>query len=78
MLFGHFFCSGIFWSSHALIVMLMQLNLEGHEIHEVSLKKKDGQSLGISIVGCNSSTTDGKETTPRYLLRLAINQAALH
>ncbi|XP_058257347.1 inaD-like protein isoform X3 [Hemibagrus wyckioides] len=34
------------------------LNLEGHEIHEVSLKKKDGQSLGISIVGCNSSTTD--------------------
>ncbi|KAB5559141.1 hypothetical protein PHYPO_G00025550 [Pangasianodon hypophthalmus] len=34
------------------------LNLEGHEIHEVSLKKKDGQSLGISIVGCNSSTSD--------------------
>ncbi|XP_027025712.2 inaD-like protein isoform X4 [Tachysurus fulvidraco] len=34
------------------------LNLEGHEIHEVSLKKKDGQSLGISIVGCNSLTAD--------------------
>ncbi|KAM9461866.1 inaD-like protein isoform 3-T4 [Clarias gariepinus] len=34
------------------------INLEGHEIHEVSLKKKDGQSLGISIVGCNSSTSD--------------------
>ncbi|XP_060797317.1 inaD-like protein isoform X2 [Neoarius graeffei] len=34
------------------------LNLEGHEIHEVSLKKKDGQSLGISIVGCNSSHSD--------------------
>ncbi|TSK53708.1 InaD-like protein [Bagarius yarrelli] len=34
------------------------LNLEGHEIHEVSLNKKNGQSLGISIVGYNSSTTD--------------------
>lgn len=55
----------------------MQLNLEGHEIHEVSLKKKDGQSLGISIVGCNSLTADGKETTT-YLLHLATNRAALH
>ncbi|KAF4083191.1 hypothetical protein AMELA_G00137170 [Ameiurus melas] len=34
------------------------INLEGHEIHEVSLRKKDGQSLGISIVGCNTSTSD--------------------
>ncbi|MEQ2288950.1 hypothetical protein AMECASPLE_028235, partial [Ameca splendens] len=28
-------------------------NLEGYEIHEVSLTKKDGQSLGISIIGFN-------------------------
>ncbi|KAI5101075.1 inaD-like protein isoform X1 [Silurus meridionalis] len=34
------------------------LNLEGHEIHEVLLKKKDGQSLGISIVGCNTANCD--------------------
>lgn len=61
----------------------MQINLEGHEIHEVSLKKKDGQSLGISIVGCNTSTSDGKKTTTKttkstYLLYLATNQTALH
>lgn len=42
-------------------MVLMQLNLEGYEIHEVSLKKKDDQSLGISIVGYNSSTSDGKK-----------------
>ncbi|XP_062869408.1 inaD-like protein isoform X2 [Trichomycterus rosablanca] len=30
------------------------LNLEGYDIHEVTLKKKEGQSLGISIVGSNS------------------------
>lgn len=58
----------------------MQLNLEGHEIHEVSLKKKDGQSLGISIVGCNSLTPDGKKKKPAttYLLLLAINQVTLY
>ncbi|CAJ1059603.1 inaD-like protein [Xyrichtys novacula] len=32
-------------------------NLEGFEIHEVSLTKKDGQSLGISIVGYNPLTS---------------------
>ncbi|KAM7012175.1 inaD-like protein isoform 2-T2 [Tautogolabrus adspersus] len=32
-------------------------NLEGYEIHEVSLTKKDGQSLGISIVGYNPLTS---------------------
>ncbi|KAM3619195.1 uncharacterized protein V6R79_004419 [Siganus canaliculatus] len=32
-------------------------NLEGYEIHEVSLSKKDGQSLGISIVGYNPLTS---------------------
>lgn len=32
-------------------------NLEGYEIHEVSLTKKDGQSLGISIVGHNPLTS---------------------
>ncbi|XP_024114569.1 inaD-like protein isoform X2 [Oryzias melastigma] len=32
-------------------------NLEGYEIHEVSLTKKDGQSLGISIIGYNPLTS---------------------
>lgn len=32
-------------------------NLEGYEIHEVPLTKKDGQSLGISIVGYNPLTS---------------------
>ncbi|XP_074523716.1 inaD-like protein isoform X2 [Halichoeres trimaculatus] len=32
-------------------------NLEGYEIHEVSLTKKEGQSLGISIVGHNPLTS---------------------
>ncbi|XP_037553698.1 inaD-like protein [Nematolebias whitei] len=32
-------------------------NLEGYEIHEVPLTKKDGQSLGISIIGFNSLTS---------------------
>ncbi|XP_036441750.1 inaD-like protein isoform X2 [Colossoma macropomum] len=33
-------------------------NLEGYEIHEVSLKKKEGQSLGISIAGRNTPTSE--------------------
>ncbi|XP_037401361.1 inaD-like protein isoform X1 [Pygocentrus nattereri] len=33
-------------------------NLEGYEIHEVSLKKKDSQSLGISIAGRNTATSE--------------------
>ncbi|XP_067252158.1 inaD-like protein isoform X1 [Chanodichthys erythropterus] len=33
-------------------------NLEGYEIHEVALKKKEGQSLGISIIGYNALTTE--------------------
>ncbi|KAM4628768.1 inaD-like protein isoform 2-T2 [Polymixia lowei] len=32
-------------------------NLEGYEIHEVPLTKKDGQSLGISIIGYNALTS---------------------
>ncbi|KAM9848829.1 LOW QUALITY PROTEIN: inaD-like protein [Aulostomus maculatus] len=32
-------------------------NLEGYEIHEVPLTKKDGQSLGISIIGYNPLTS---------------------
>ncbi|XP_062252021.1 inaD-like protein isoform X2 [Platichthys flesus] len=32
-------------------------NLEGYEIHEVPLTKKDGQSLGISIIGYNPQTS---------------------
>uniref|UniRef100_A0A673L0V1 InaD-like protein n=1 Tax=Sinocyclocheilus rhinocerous TaxID=307959 RepID=A0A673L0V1_9TELE len=35
----------------------LQPNLEGYEIHEVALKKKEGQSLGISIIGHNALTT---------------------
>ncbi|CAF94618.1 unnamed protein product, partial [Tetraodon nigroviridis] len=34
-------------------VRAAQPNLEGYEIHEVPLVKKDGQSLGISIIGHN-------------------------
>lgn len=37
----------------------LQPNLEGYEIHEVPLTKKDGQSLGISIIGFNSLTSQG-------------------
>ncbi|XP_065101351.1 inaD-like protein isoform X3 [Paramisgurnus dabryanus] len=33
-------------------------NLEGYEIHEVALKKKEGQSLGISIIGYNALNAD--------------------
>lgn len=40
----------------------MQPNLEGYEIHEVSLMKREGQSVGISIVGRNTSISEGKET----------------
>lgn len=32
-------------------------NLDGYEIHEVSLTKKQGQSLGISIIGYNPLTS---------------------
>uniref|UniRef100_A0A9J8AG78 PATJ crumbs cell polarity complex component n=1 Tax=Cyprinus carpio carpio TaxID=630221 RepID=A0A9J8AG78_CYPCA len=32
-------------------------NLEGYEIHEVALKKKEGQSLGVTIIGHNALTT---------------------
>lgn len=32
-------------------------NLEGYELHEVPLTKKDGQSLGISIIGYNPLTS---------------------
>ncbi|KAK6320584.1 hypothetical protein J4Q44_G00096910 [Coregonus suidteri] len=33
-------------------------NLEGYEIHEVPLRKKEGQSLGITIIGYNALTCD--------------------
>ncbi|KAL3046780.1 hypothetical protein OYC64_021083 [Pagothenia borchgrevinki] len=32
-------------------------NLEGYEVHEVPLTKNDGQSLGISIIGYNTLTS---------------------
>ncbi|XP_026054157.1 inaD-like protein isoform X2 [Carassius auratus] len=32
-------------------------NLDGYEIHEVALKKKEGQSLGVTIIGRNALTT---------------------
>lgn len=40
--------------------LFTQPNLEGFEIHEVALKKKEGQSLGISIIGYNALTNEGK------------------
>ena len=40
-------------------VCVFQPNLEGYEIHEVPLTKKDGQSLGISIIGYNPMTSQG-------------------
>ncbi|XP_042178919.1 inaD-like protein [Oncorhynchus tshawytscha] len=33
-------------------------NLEGYEIHKVPLRKKEGQSLGITIIGYNSLTRE--------------------
>ncbi|XP_035268186.1 inaD-like protein isoform X2 [Anguilla anguilla] len=39
-------------------MLMEEPNLEGYEIHEVSLKKKEGQSLGISIVGYNALTSE--------------------
>ncbi|XP_055797067.1 inaD-like protein [Salvelinus fontinalis] len=33
-------------------------NLEGYEIHEVPLRKKEGQSLGITIIGYNFLTCE--------------------
>ncbi|XP_030646909.1 inaD-like protein [Chanos chanos] len=33
-------------------------NLEGYEIHEVPLTKREGQSLGISIIGYNALTSE--------------------
>uniref|UniRef100_A0A8C1VLU8 PDZ domain-containing protein n=1 Tax=Cyprinus carpio TaxID=7962 RepID=A0A8C1VLU8_CYPCA len=32
-------------------------NVSGYEIHEVALKKKEGQSLGVTIIGHNALTT---------------------
>ncbi|XP_064865994.1 inaD-like protein [Oncorhynchus nerka] len=38
--------------------MVFQPNLEGYEIHKVPLRKKEGQSLGITIIGYNSLTRE--------------------
>uniref|UniRef100_A0AAZ3SG52 InaD-like protein n=1 Tax=Oncorhynchus tshawytscha TaxID=74940 RepID=A0AAZ3SG52_ONCTS len=40
------------------ISMVFQPNLEGYEIHKVPLRKKEGQSLGITIIGYNSLTRE--------------------
>ena len=37
-----------------------QPNLEGYEIHQVPLVKKEGQSLGISIIGHNPLSSQGE------------------
>lgn len=42
------------------VFVWFQPNLEGYEIHEVPLSKKDGQSLGISIIGYNPLTSKGR------------------
>lgn len=41
------------------VCVWFQPNLEGYEIHEVPLTKKDDQSLGISIIGYNPLTSQG-------------------
>lgn len=48
---------------HTDSVCVFQPNLEGYEIHEVPLTKKDGQSLGISIIGYNALTSQGRRDT---------------
>lgn len=52
------------------VFVWFQPNLEGYEIHEVPLTKKDGQSLGISIIGCNPLTSQGRagksSNTPKH------------
>lgn len=42
------------------VCVFLQPNLEGYEIHEVPLVKKDGQSLGISIIGHNPLSSQGE------------------
>ncbi len=58
---------------------MLQPNLEGYEIHEVALKKKEGQSLGISIIGHNALTTKGKKhILPCFPRNPTINQYAVN
>lgn len=45
---------------HVCVRARAQPNLEGYEIHEVPLVKKDGQSLGISIIGQNPLSSQGE------------------
>lgn len=45
------------------VCVRFQPNLEGYEIHEVTLSKMEGQSLGISIVGYNRLTSQGERET---------------
>lgn len=48
-----------------------QPNLDGYEIHEVPLAKKDGESLGISIIGQNPLTSHGSPPSPHPLFLLS-------
>lgn len=45
---------------YGLCLCVFQPNLEGYEIHEVPISKQDGQSLGISIIGYNPLTSQGR------------------
>ncbi|XP_048109092.1 inaD-like protein isoform X2 [Alosa alosa] len=49
-------------------------NLQGYEIHEVPLKKKEGQSLGISIIGHN--TLSSEDTVGVYVKHVIPGSAA--
>lgn len=52
------------------VCVWFQPNLEGYEIHEVPLTKKDGQSLGISIIGYNPLTSQGRTGKNRSMRKL--------
>lgn len=45
---------------YGLCLCVFQPSLEGYEIHEVPITKQDGQSLGISIIGYNPLTSQGR------------------
>lgn len=58
---------------------MLQPNLDGYEIHEVALKKKEGQSLGVTIIGRNALTTKGKKhILPSFTRNPTINQSAVN
>ncbi|KAM9796289.1 inaD-like protein isoform X9 [Syngnathus typhle] len=51
-------------------------NLDGYEIHEVALTKKDGQSLGISIIGHNPLSS--QDAVGMFIKHVVPGSAAHH